>query len=74
VRPTISPPDEIQLQGFRKDGARSETTISNSNFVRHTSRRIRKSKDIVPRQDIRIKKTFRVQVNRSESEQDLNIH
>ena len=64
--------DTIELRGFRKDCVISETTVSNSDVGTHAGRG-RKSKDVVPGDDIRIEKTFRVQVSKSESEQELRI-
>lgn len=63
--------DPIQLTGSGRYGARSITVISNSNHMLHSGEN-QKAENMAHREDIRVEKSFRVQINKSDSEHELN--
>jgi len=61
--------EDIQLNGFRRDGTKSETVISNSPYGLRTSRATTDRMNLG--EDIRVEKSYKVRIERSDSEQEL---
>jgi hypothetical protein len=56
--------DEVQLHSFRRDGVKSQATVSNSETA------TRKSDGDAA--DIRVEKSYRVRIEKNDSQQELN--
>jgi len=62
----------IELNGFRTDGAKSKAAVSSMPHVSSHEQNARDDVTPMKRDDIRVDKTYKVRVERSESEEELN--
>ncbi|OBT54627.1 hypothetical protein VE04_05922 [Pseudogymnoascus sp. 24MN13] len=63
--------DAFQLDGFRRNVA-SETTVSKANRTENYDRS-KNWEDMSLAEDIRVERTYRVQINNNDSQQELNV-
>jgi len=61
----------IALNGFRRDGVKSETLVSNSKYPQGAAGHSKKA-SLELREDIVVERTYRVHIKGNESQQELN--